>query len=115
MYIHACILVMIFFLVSFKHSFSFVMIMFQFVLDFWQVDELMGNMERAEASYSKAVQLLGFLLVEAPSLILNPPFSLTSSDRYRLRNYIDILNNRQGYSRSQQMDMLKCEDQQLAP
>ncbi|KAL5550255.1 hypothetical protein UlMin_000431 [Ulmus minor] len=79
------------------------------------VDELMGNMERAEASYSKAVQLLVFLLVEAPSLILNPPFSLTSSDRYRLRNYIDILNNRQGYSRSQQMAMLKCEDQQLAP
>ena len=81
----------------------------------WQVDELMGNMENAAASYSKAVQLLGFLLVEAPSLILNPPFSLTSSDRYRLRNYIEILSNRQGYSRSQRMAILKCEDQQWTP
>ncbi|PON59921.1 Serine/threonine protein kinase [Parasponia andersonii] len=75
------------------------------------VDELMGDMESATAFYSKAVRLLVFLLVEAPSLILNPPFSLTSSDRYRLRTYIDILNNRQGYSRSQRMAILKCEDQ----
>ncbi|CAN1849916.1 Serine/threonine-protein kinase ATG1c [Linum perenne] len=75
------------------------------------VDELMGNMESATLLYSKAVRLLVFLLVEAPSLILNPPFSLTNSDRFRLRNYIDILNNRQGYSRSQRMALLKCEDQ----
>lgn len=76
------------------------------------VDELMGNLENASLSYSKAVCLLVFLLVEAPSLILNPPFSLTNSDRYRLRNYIDILNNRQGHSRSQRLALLKCEDQQ---
>jgi len=75
-----------------------------------QVEELMGEMESAAALYSKAVRLLVFLLVEGPSLILNPPFSLTNSDRYRLRNYIDILNNRQGYSRSQRMTLLKCED-----
>lgn len=75
------------------------------------VDELMGDMESAASLYSKAVRLLVFLLVEAPSLILNPPFSLTNSDRYRLRNYIDILNNRQGYSRSQRMSLLKCKDQ----
>ncbi|XP_020971756.1 serine/threonine-protein kinase ATG1c isoform X3 [Arachis ipaensis] len=74
------------------------------------VEELMGDMESAAALYSKAVRLLLFLLVEAPSLILNPPFSLTNSDRYRLRNYIDILNNRQGYSRSQRMTLLKCDD-----
>ncbi|KAH1162432.1 hypothetical protein GLYMA_01G099600v4 [Glycine max] len=74
------------------------------------VEELMGEMESAAALYSKAVRLLVFLLVEGPSLILNPPFSLTNSDRYRLRNYIDILNNRQGYSRSQRMTLLKCED-----
>ncbi|KAH9736187.1 serine/threonine-protein kinase ATG1c [Citrus sinensis] len=75
------------------------------------VDELMGDMESATLLYSKAVRLLVFLLVEAPSLILNPPFSLTNSDRYRLRNYIDILNNRQGHSRSQRIALLKCQDQ----
>ncbi|KAK7390519.1 hypothetical protein VNO78_25827 [Psophocarpus tetragonolobus] len=74
------------------------------------VEELMGEMESAAVLYSKAVRLLVFLLVEGPSLILNPPFSLTNSDRYRLRNYIDILNNRQGYSRSQRMTLLKCDD-----
>lgn len=77
-----------------------------------QVDELMGDMESAVTLYSKAVRLLLFLLVEAPSLILNPPFSLTTSDRYRLRMYIEILNNRQSYSRSQRMAILKCEDPQ---
>ncbi|KAK7350054.1 hypothetical protein VNO77_08119 [Canavalia gladiata] len=76
------------------------------------VEELMGEMESAAALYAKAVRLLVFLLVEGPSLILNPPFSLTNSDRYRLRNYIDILNNRQGYSRSQRMTLLKCDDSQ---
>ncbi|XP_038721640.1 serine/threonine-protein kinase ATG1c-like isoform X2 [Tripterygium wilfordii] len=76
------------------------------------VDELMGNLENAALSYSKAVRLLLFLLVEAPSLILNPPFSLTNSDRYRLRSYIDILNDRHGHSRSQRLAILKCEDQQ---
>lgn len=75
------------------------------------VDELMGDMEGATLLYSKAVRLLVFLLVEAPSLILNPPFSLTNSDRYRLRNYIDILNNRQGHSRSKRIAFLKCQDQ----
>lgn len=81
----------------------------------WQVDELMGDMDSAAVFYSKAVRLLEFLRVEAPSLILNPPFSLTSSDRYRLRTYIGILNNRQGYSTSQRMALLKCEEQQCPP
>ncbi|KNA15938.1 hypothetical protein SOVF_093500 [Spinacia oleracea] len=79
------------------------------------VDELMGDMESAASSYSKAVRLLIFLHVEAPSLILNPPFSLTNSDRFRLRNYISILNDRQGVSRSQRMALLKPEDQQCPP
>lgn len=81
----------------------------------WQVDELMGNMESATALYSKAVRLLVFLLVEAPSLILNPPFSLTNSDRYRLRSYIDLLNNRQDYSRSRRLAILRSGDQQCPP
>ncbi|XP_022745054.1 serine/threonine-protein kinase ATG1c-like isoform X2 [Durio zibethinus] len=75
------------------------------------VDELMGDMESATFLYSKAVRLLVFLLVEAPSLILSPPFSLTNSDRYRLRTYIDFLRNRQVYSRSQRIALLKCKDQ----
>ncbi|XP_050212504.1 serine/threonine-protein kinase ATG1c isoform X2 [Mercurialis annua] len=79
------------------------------------VQELMGEMEGASFLYTKAVRLLVFLLVEAPSLILNPPFSLTNSDRYRLRTYIDFLNNRQGHSRSQRMALLKCEELQYPP
>uniref|UniRef100_A0A7N0RH35 Protein kinase domain-containing protein n=2 Tax=Kalanchoe fedtschenkoi TaxID=63787 RepID=A0A7N0RH35_KALFE len=71
------------------------------------VDELLGDVENASVLYSKAVQLLVFILVEAPSLILNPPLSLTSSDRYRLRTYIDILKNRLGHSRSQRLALLK--------
>ncbi|KAI3474139.1 hypothetical protein Pfo_028927 [Paulownia fortunei] len=77
------------------------------------VDECMGDIQRAVIRYEKAVQLLLFLLVEAPCLILNPPFSLTNSDRYRIKNYIDVLNNRLSISRSQRMAILKAEDQPL--
>ncbi|KAL3531771.1 hypothetical protein ACH5RR_005292 [Cinchona calisaya] len=76
------------------------------------VDEYMDDTDSAVVFYTKAVRLLVFLLVEAPSLILNPPFSLTNSDRDRLHNYIDVLNNRQNISRSQRMALLKGEDQQ---
>ncbi|GAB4833867.1 Serine/threonine-protein kinase ATG1c [Ancistrocladus abbreviatus] len=79
------------------------------------VDELMGDVESAGTSYSKAVRLLVFLQVEAPSLILNPPFSLTNSDRFRLRTYTNILNDRQGHSRSQRMALLRPEDDQCPP
>lgn len=74
-----------------------------------QVDELMGDTESAASSYSRAVHLLYFLLVEAPSLILNPPFTLTNSDRFRLWNYINILNDRQGISRSPRMALRKTD------
>lgn len=70
------------------------------------VDEMMKNMERAADRYSKAVCLLRFLLVEAPSLALNPPLSLTTSDRFHLRTYIDIISNRHSQSRSQRMALL---------
>ncbi|CAK8574943.1 unnamed protein product [Lathyrus sativus] len=76
------------------------------------VDELMGNTEGASTLYSKAVRLLVFLLVEGPSLILNPPFSLTRSDRYRLRNYIDMLNIRRSYTGSQRTTLPKGDDSQ---
>lgn len=80
-----------------------------------QVDEYMGDTDNAVLFYSKAVRLFIFLLVEAPSLILNPPFSLTNSDRYRLQNYIDMLNNRHSISRSQRMALLKSEGQPSPP
>ncbi|XP_019059379.1 PREDICTED: serine/threonine-protein kinase ATG1c-like isoform X2 [Tarenaya hassleriana] len=65
------------------------------------VDELMGEKENARNLYTKAVHLLVFLLVEAPSLIMNPPLSLTNSVRYRLRTYIDILSSRLKHLNSQ--------------
>lgn len=71
----------------------------------------MGNMDNAACLYAKAVRLFLFLLVEAPSLILNPPLSLTNVDRMRLRNYIDILNNRKGQSRSMRMALLNGGEQ----
>ncbi|CAA3018900.1 serine threonine- kinase ATG1c-like isoform X1 [Olea europaea subsp. europaea] len=77
------------------------------------VDEYMGNTEVAITFYSKAVQLLTFLLEEAPSLILNPPFFLGSSDRHRIQNYIDVL--RQRISESQRVAIFKSEDQPSPP
>ncbi|XP_074567988.1 serine/threonine-protein kinase ATG1c-like isoform X2 [Curcuma longa] len=74
------------------------------------VDEMMGNMERASCQYSKAVSLLCFLLVEAPSLALSPSFSPTNSDRYRLRTYRDVLHHRLVQSSSQRTS-LKGDDQ----
>nr|XP_010937525.1 serine/threonine-protein kinase ATG1c isoform X1 [Elaeis guineensis] len=88
-------------------------IIFQSALAFGRhgaVDEMMGNTGKASSQYSKAVCLLYFLLVEAPSLALSPPFSPTNSDRYRLRSYFDVLNSRQGRSLSQRM-ALKCDDE----
>ncbi|CAN4118219.1 unnamed protein product [Withania somnifera] len=87
---------------------------FQSALDLGRkgaVEEYMGQTENAVVFYSKAVRLLAFLQGEAPSLILNPPFTLTNSDRYRLGSYIHVLNNRQSVSRSQITTPLKCEDQ----
>eukprot|EP01018_Ginkgo_biloba_P034519 Gb_08674 [translate_table: standard] len=77
-----------------------------------RVDELMGNMKKAVNSYTKAATLLYFLLVEATSLILSPPFSLRSSDRHRLRHYIDILTTRQSQSTAHRMAFLQPEGQQ---
>ncbi|XP_076932916.1 serine/threonine-protein kinase ATG1c-like isoform X2 [Bidens hawaiensis] len=85
-------------------------IIFQAALNFGRhgaVDGYMGHTEKAAGFYSKAVHLLSFVLVDAPSLILNPPFSITNSDQYRLRTYIDVLNNRQSHSRSQRITLLK--------
>ncbi|KAL5217698.1 hypothetical protein ABZP36_018382 [Zizania latifolia] len=58
------------------------------------VDEMMGKSATAMARYTKAVCMLRFLLIEAPSLALGPPLSLTRADRQRLRTYIEALNTR---------------------
>ncbi|KAL2533787.1 Protein kinase superfamily protein [Abeliophyllum distichum] len=79
------------------------------------VDEYMGDTEIAVTFYSKAVRLLTFLLVEAPSLVLNPPFSLKSSDRHRIQNYIDVLNKRLSISESRKMAVFESEDQPSPP
>lgn len=70
------------------------------------VEEMMKNAEHAEACYTKAGCLLNFLLVEASSIPLSPPLSLTNSDRFRLRSYIDIINNRRSQSSSQRVTLL---------
>lgn len=91
---------------------------FQSALDLGRhgaVHEFNGNKEDASEFYSKALCLLNFLLLEGPSLIINHPFSLTNSDRYRLQTYIDVLNNRQNHSRSQRMVLLNFEDLQSLP
>ncbi|GLJ42547.1 hypothetical protein SUGI_0882070 [Cryptomeria japonica] len=59
------------------------------------VKELMSNVNEAASLYSKSVTLFHFLLVEATSLTLNPPFLLNNSDQHRLRRYIDVLTFRQ--------------------
>ncbi|XP_066395701.1 serine/threonine-protein kinase ATG1c-like isoform X2 [Miscanthus floridulus] len=58
------------------------------------VDEMFGKAADAMTGYMRAVSMLRFLLIEAPSLALNPPLTLTRSDRHRLRTYIEALNTR---------------------
>ncbi|KAH9324313.1 hypothetical protein KI387_004491 [Taxus chinensis] len=59
------------------------------------VNELLSNMNEAASLYSKSATMFHFLLVEATSLSLNPLFFLSTSDRHRLRRYIDVLTIRQ--------------------
>ncbi|EMS58076.1 Serine/threonine-protein kinase ATG1 [Triticum urartu] len=72
-------------------------LIFQYALEYGRhggVVEMMGKAAVAMSRYTKAICLLRFLLMEAPSLALNPPLSLTRSDRHRLRSYIEALNAR---------------------
>ncbi|KAH7653503.1 Non-specific serine/threonine protein kinase protein [Dioscorea alata] len=61
-------------------------------------DELMGNKIRAMSSYSRATTLFTFIVFEAMSLPLNPPFVLSSSDKQRIQRY--IMNLRAHMNRS---------------
>ncbi|CAN6307160.1 unnamed protein product [Urochloa humidicola] len=64
------------------------------------VDEMFGKAADAMMGYKRAVSMLRFLLIEAPALALNPPLTLTRSDRHRLRTYIEALNTRLGQMQS---------------
>jgi serine/threonine-protein kinase ULK2 len=57
---------------------------------------MMGKAAVSISLYMRAVSMLRFLLIEAPLLALNPPLTLTRSDRHRLRTYIEALNTRLG-------------------
>ncbi|XP_028208179.1 serine/threonine-protein kinase ATG1a-like isoform X3 [Glycine soja] len=58
------------------------------------VDEYMEIRDRAAASYSKAMLLLSFIVTEAENLPLNPPFSLLSTNKERILQYIHSLQSR---------------------
>lgn len=61
----------------------------------------MGNRSSAAGAYSRATILLSFILQEAPSLPMNPPFSLSVSDQQRIHRYIGSLKTRQSHSEMQ--------------
>lgn len=53
------------------------------------------NKVRAAALYSKAMLLLSFIVGEASSLQLYPPFILDDVNKTRIQNYINNLRSRQ--------------------
>lgn len=62
------------------------------------VDEYMGNRPSAAAAYSRAKLLLSFIVGEATSLPLNPPFSLTCAVKERIDRYIINLESHRTHS-----------------
>ena len=64
-------------------------------LPLFQVDEHLENKGSAAASYSKAMLLLSFIVEEATSLPLKPPFSLTPDNKKRIQQYIANLHSHQ--------------------
>lgn len=69
----------------------------------------MGQLSKAAASYSKAITYLTFVMVEATQLPLNPPFSLSSSNRQRLCWYVENLSTR--LNKSQMADSVSRQNQ----
>ncbi|KAH7578129.1 hypothetical protein JRO89_XS01G0344100 [Xanthoceras sorbifolium] len=61
------------------------------------VVEYMENDVDAAALYSKAMLLLSFIVGEATSLPLKPPFSLTAANKKQIQSYIDHLQSRQAH------------------
>ncbi|XP_057531813.1 serine/threonine-protein kinase ATG1a [Amaranthus tricolor] len=54
-------------------------------------DEFVGNRDSAVTLYSKALHLFSFIVAEAPSLPLNPPFTLDLESKQRIRKYMKSL------------------------
>ena len=64
---------------------------------FLQAEEYLNNKESAGKLYKKAILLLTFIIEEAVTLPLNPPFSLTSDDKKRILYYISNLQHRRSH------------------
>jgi len=64
-----------------------------------QAAEFLGNRENAAAVYSRALLLFSFILGEAPSLPLNPPFLLAPKNKQHILKYMKKLESH--LSRSQ--------------
>lgn len=62
------------------------------------VEELVGNIEVASAEYARSSALFFFLLVEAPSLHIQPELHLRPMDRLRLRRYASSVDARHNVS-----------------
>ncbi|KAF3526291.1 hypothetical protein F2Q69_00049718 [Brassica cretica] len=60
-------------------------------------EEYLNNKESAGKLYKKAILLLTFIIEEAVTLPLNPPFSLTSDDKKRILYYISNLQHRRSH------------------
>ncbi|XP_021748823.1 serine/threonine-protein kinase ATG1a-like [Chenopodium quinoa] len=54
-------------------------------------DEFVGNRDSAAVLYSRALLLFSFIVTEAPSLPLSPPFSLAPDCKQRILKYIKSL------------------------
>ncbi|CAH8368538.1 unnamed protein product [Eruca vesicaria subsp. sativa] len=60
-------------------------------------EEYLNNKESAGRLYKKAILLLSFIIEEAVTLPLNPPFSLTPDDKKRILYYISNLQHRRSH------------------
>ncbi|KAJ4896388.1 Protein kinase superfamily protein [Raphanus sativus] len=60
-------------------------------------EEYLNNKESAARLYKKAILLLSFIIEEAVTLPLNPPFSLTPDDKKRILYYISNLQHRRSH------------------
>ncbi|KFK35382.1 hypothetical protein AALP_AA5G278000 [Arabis alpina] len=60
-------------------------------------EEYLNNKEIAATLYNKAILLLSFIIEEAMTLSLNPPFSLTLDDKKRILYYISNLQHRRSH------------------
>ncbi|KAL9229039.1 hypothetical protein vseg_004555 [Gypsophila vaccaria] len=65
-------------------------------------DQLIGNRDSASMMFSKALLLFSFIVAEAPSLPLNPPFSLSAEVKQQILKYIKSLESHLNHSQISQ-------------